>query len=67
MREMFDAIGVGHVSVDYLGIIPRYPGLDERMRIMELQRQGGGEVATALVTLARLGASASFVGKIGDD
>lgn len=30
---MFDAIGVGHVSVDYLGIIPRYPGLDERMRI----------------------------------
>jgi len=67
MREMFDAIGVGHVSVDYLGIIPRYPGLDERMRIMELQRQGGGEVATALVTLARLGASVSFVGKVGDD
>ncbi len=64
---MFDAIGLGACSFDFLGIVPFYPSLDERVRMLELHRQGGGEVATALVALSRLGVRTSFVGKIGDD
>ncbi len=63
----FDVIGVGHVAADSLGIVPSYPQLDQRVRMTEFLRQGGGEVATALVTMARLGAKVSFVGKVGDD
>jgi len=63
----FDVIGVGHVSLDNLGIVESYPQLDQRVRMNDFLRQGGGEVATALVTLARLGAKVSFVGKVGDD
>jgi ribokinase len=65
--EMPDVIGIGHCAVDFLGLVPYYPSLDEKIRITELRRQGGGEVATALVTLSRLGATTSFIGKIGDD
>lgn len=64
---MFDVIGIGHSAADFLGVVPYYPSIDERIRIMEFSRQGGGEAATALVTLSRLGATTSFVGKIGDD
>ena len=39
----------------------------ESVRTIIMILQGGGEVATALVTLAKLGASATYVGKIGDD
>ena len=63
----FDVIGVGHVAIDNLGIVPSYPQLDQRVRMTEYLRQGGGEVATALVTMARLGARVSFIGKVGDD
>ncbi|HCU22848.1 MAG TPA: carbohydrate kinase family protein [Candidatus Atribacteria bacterium] len=63
----FDVVGVGHVSLDNLGIVETYPQLDQRVRMNDFLRQGGGEVATALVTLARLGAKVSFVGKVGDD
>lgn len=65
--RVFDVIGLGNCAADFLGIIPYYPALDERVQIVQLDRQGGGEAATAIVTLARLGASTSFVGKIGDD
>ena len=35
--------------------------------MLETRQQGGGEVATALVTLARLGCSVACAGKVGDD
>ena len=63
----FDVVGVGHVALDNLGIVETYPQLDQRIRLKDFLRQGGGEVATALVTLARLGAKVSFIGKVGDD
>ncbi len=62
-----EVIGLGNCVTDFLAIVPSYPALDERMKISQLKRQGGGEVATALVALSRLGISTSFIGKIGDD
>ena len=62
-----EVIGLGNCAADFLAIVSHYPKLDERIRISQLQRQGGGEVAIALAALSRLGISASFIGKIGDD
>lgn len=63
----FDVVGVGYCAVDYLGIVPRYPGLDEKVRLAEFTKQGGGLVATAMATVGRLGGRASYIGKVGDD
>jgi len=64
----FDVIGVGLSAVDYLGIVDEYPPpADVKMRMSQFTKQGGGPVATAMVTLARLGVRTAFVGKMGDD
>lgn len=65
--EPFDIIGIGYSAVDYLGIVPRYPELDEKMELLEFSKQGGGPAATAMATVGRLGGRASYVGKVGDD
>jgi sulfofructose kinase len=66
--KSFDVVGVGYSSVDYLGIVDKYPPpADVKMPMSQFTKQGGGPVATALVALARLGARTAFVGKMGDD
>jgi ribokinase len=66
--KSFDVIGVGFSAVDYLGIVDEYPPpADKKILMSQFTKQGGGPVATALVTLSRLGARTAFVGKMGDD
>jgi sulfofructose kinase len=60
-------VGVGQCSLDILGRLPRYPAVDCKAELSEVLVQGGGPVATALVTLARLGVSSAFVGRVGGD
>lgn len=62
-----DVIGLGYAALDTIGLTPRLPHLDDHLLLEDLTRQGGGPVAQALVTLVRLGATAGFVGRIGDD
>jgi sulfofructose kinase len=62
-----DVVGLGAATVDYLGLVPRFPVPDEKMAMREFARQGGGLVATALVALARLGATTRYLGKLGTD
>ncbi len=62
-----DVVGLGYSALDTIGLTPRLPDLDDNVLLEDLTRQGGGPVAQALVTLARLGATAGFVGRIGDD
>jgi sulfofructose kinase len=63
----YDCLGFGICAADYLCIVPKYPELDEKTEAIEFSLQGGGPVATALVTLARLGCTTTFIGRIGDD
>lgn len=63
----YDVVGVGTAVVDYLGVVPHYPLADSQLQLQSLQRQGGGNASTTLATLARLGASTCFLGKLGDD
>ena len=60
-------VGLGGCTVDYLGLVPRYPERDERVEVAEFSQQGGGAVATALATLAVFGVPTRFAGKISDD
>lgn len=59
--------GLGQCSLDYLGLVDRYPEINTKIEVLEWQEQGGGPVATALVALSRLGVSCSFAGVTGDD
>jgi len=62
-----DVVGLGAATVDYLGLVPHFPEPDDKMAMREFVRQGGGLAATALVALARLGATTRYVGKLGED
>jgi sugar/nucleoside kinase (ribokinase family) len=53
--------------VDDLFVVPHYPRFNSKVRIQRCQRQGGGQVATAMVALARWGLRTRYVGKVGDD
>lgn len=63
----YDVVGLGQCCIDYLGAVKHYPDINEKEEVSDLTIQGGGPVATAMVTLSRLGASTSFIGKISDD
>lgn len=64
---MADLVGVGHCCQDYLCIIREYPPEDGTTRILDIQTQGGGAVATALVAASRLGTKTAFIGNLGRD
>jgi sugar/nucleoside kinase (ribokinase family) len=63
----FDAVGMGLNSVDFLVVVPQFPTLNSKMRIRQFYKQGGGQVATAMVALARWGVKAKYIGKVGGD
>jgi ribokinase len=60
-------VGLGQCSLDILGQVGRYPELDQKAELSSLLIQGGGPVATALVTLSRLGVRVALAGAVGDD
>lgn len=64
---MFDVVGIGLNAIDYLVSVPRYPVPGEKLRMTGFSRQGGGQVATALVALSRWGLATQYVGNVGDD
>ena len=59
--------GVGQCSLDYLALVDSYPAVDTKKEVLQWSEQGGGPVATALVTLARLGLRTRFHGIVGED
>ena len=64
---MFDVVGIGLNAVDYLVGLPRFPIPGEKLRMSGFTREGGGQVATALVALSRWGLRCKYVGNVGDD
>ncbi len=47
-----DVVGLGQCCIDYLGVVGKYPDNNEKSEISNLTVQGGGPVATAMVTLS---------------
>ena len=64
---MVDIVGIGLNAVDYLVGLPRFPVPGEKLRMSSFAREGGGQVATALVALSRWGHRCKYVGNVGDD
>ena len=63
----FDVVGMGLNSVDFLCVVPEFPTINSKMRILNFSKQGGGQVATAMVALSRWGVKTKYIGKIGGD
>jgi len=59
--------GIGQCSLDYLALVDSYPEIDTKKEVLQWEEQGGGPVATALVSLSRLGMKCKFYGIIGND
>jgi sulfofructose kinase len=62
-----DVVGMGLNSVDFLCVVPEFPTINSKMRILKFSKQGGGQVATAMVALSRWGIKARYMGKVGGD
>jgi ribokinase len=67
MAKRFDVVGIGYTALDYLGIVPHLPAENSKLEVRDFTIQGGGPTATAMVTLKRLGLTAAYIGKVGDD
>ena len=68
MKESgWDVLGIGNAAVDELIYIDGFPQPDMKISVREMQRQGGGLVATALVAAARQGIQTAFCSLIGSD
>lgn len=66
-RKRFDVIGMGLNAVDHICIVPRFPRYEEKLRMQEFKRAGGGQVASALVACSRWGLRTKYIGKMGGD
>lgn len=63
----FDVVGMGLNSVDFLSLVPEFPTLNSKMEMLRFSKQGGGQVATAMVALSRWGIRTKYIGKVGSD
>ena len=66
-KKPFDVAGAGLNSVDYLCAVPEFPAFNSKMKIEHFSKQGGGQVATAMVALSRWGVRTRYIGKVGGD
>jgi sulfofructose kinase len=65
--KRFDVLGLGVSTVDVLYLVDHFPSDEENQQALAMTLQGGGPVATAIVTLAQLGARAAMADTVGDD
>jgi sulfofructose kinase len=66
-RDHIQVVGLGQACVDHLGRVSSFPVEDHKVELLDLTVQCGGPASTAMVTLARLGISVSFIGVVSDD
>lgn len=66
-NKKFDVAGFGTNAVDYLIVVPEYPHFNSKTELDDHVRAAGGEIASALVGLSRLGARTAYAGRFGDD
>lgn len=66
-EKEFDAVGFGLNAVDHLIVVPQYPAFDTKTRFTEYERSAGGQTASAMVALQRLGLKTAYAGRFGSD
>ncbi len=63
----FDVIGVGLNATDTLLLLPHFPAYAGKALFDDEVLSPGGQVASAMVTCARLGLRVKYIGTVGDD
>ena len=63
----FDVVGLGLNSIDLVAVVGEYPAPNTKQRLQRLARHPGGQTATAIAACARLGLTAHYIGRFGDD
>ncbi|MBK5290223.1 MAG: ribokinase [Acidobacteriia bacterium] len=63
----FDVVGVGLNATDTLLLVPRFPAYAGKEPFEEEILSPGGQVASAMVTCAKLGLRVKYIGTVGDD
>ncbi len=63
----FDAVGFGTNAVDYLIVVPEYPKFDSKIELVDYTQLAGGEIASTMFGLQRLGMKTSYIGRFGND
>lgn len=63
----FDVVGFGTNAVDFLIQVPAYPAFDSKVELTDYTQAAGGEVATTMAGLSRLGMRTAYVGRFGSD
>lgn len=66
-EKQFDASGFGVNAVDHLLVVPEFPNSDTKTRLMRHQQGAGGQTASAIVALQRLGMRTAYAGRFGTD
>src|SRR5438034_2697149 len=67
LRAEFDAVGFGLNAVDHLIVVPHYPDFDTKIRFHAYEKSAGGQTASAMVALQRLGMNTAYAGRFGSD
>lgn len=65
--KAFDVVGFGTNAVDFLIQVPVYPAFDSKVELTEYTQAAGGEVATTMAGLSRLGMRTAYLGRFGSD
>ena len=63
----FDVVGVGLNATDTLLRVPHFPAYGGKVPFHGEQYSVGGQVASAIVTCAKLGLRSKYIGTVGDD
>src|SRR5256714_5240411 len=63
----FDGIGFGLNAVDHLIVVSGYPAFDTKVRFNAYEKAAGGQTASAMVALQRLGLRTAYAGRFGSD
>jgi sulfofructose kinase len=66
-NKPFDAVALGLNAIDHVIVVPHYPEFNSKVKFNSHHLTAGGQCATAMVALARLGLRSRYLGKIGDD
>ena len=62
-----DIIGIEHPVVDFNTLMDKLPGTNSLTAMLDCSWQGGGNVGSAIVAAARLGARCGMIGAVGND
>lgn len=66
-KRGFDCVGFGENAYDHLLVTNRFPRADTKTALNSHTEEPGGQIASAMIGLARLGRGVSYIGRFGAD